>query len=240
MIELIEVTYMGLSPLEQKISDRIRSGCNVKLLGDSLTIGSGSSDTDLNGTVIYPPFRRQKGSRCWASLLAAHLAQYGCKVDNVGCYGTTSDEMIEHLDRLYKPEEDAVVFCMIGANDKKVPNGTEHLRRNLEAVCDRIVRDGNFLILMTPNPATPANDAKPNRLYTQADVAKTIRTVAAEHADTVAFIDHFAAMTADCARSGLSMDEYLQVGAGPENDGLHPGDKVYRSYFDNICQALRI
>ena len=53
MIELIEVTYMGLSPLEQKISDRIRSGCNVKLLGDSLTIGSGSSDTDLNGTARW-------------------------------------------------------------------------------------------------------------------------------------------------------------------------------------------
>ena len=231
---------MGLSPLEQNISECIRSGCTVKLLGDSLTIGSGSSDSDLNGTVIYPPFRRQKGSRCWASLLSAHLSQYGCKVDNVGCYGTTSDEMIEHLDRLYKPEEDAVVFCMIGANDKKVPNGMEHLRNNLETICAKVIGDGNALILMTPNPATPTNDAKPNRLYSQADVADTIRAVAAQHRDTVAFIDHFAAMTADCAQSGLTMDEYLQVGAGPENDGLHPGDRVYRFYFDYICQTLHI
>ena len=127
---------MEKSQLRHQITQRIRNGCNIKLLGDSLTAGSGSSDSDLSGRVIYPPFRRQRGKRCWASLLGAHLsARYGCSVDNVGCYGTTSGELMEHLDTLYQPATDRVVFCMIGANDKKLENGLEQLRSNLEARC---------------------------------------------------------------------------------------------------------
>ena len=86
---------MQKNELRDAISGAIRRGCNVKLLGDSLTAGSGSSDSDLSGRVIYPPFRRQRGRRCWASLLRDHLAgKYSCSVDSVGCYGITSGEMM--------------------------------------------------------------------------------------------------------------------------------------------------
>ena len=60
---------MEKSKLRSEIAGAIRNGCNVKLLGDSLTAGSGSSDSDLSGRVIYHPFRRQRGKRCWASCL---------------------------------------------------------------------------------------------------------------------------------------------------------------------------
>ena len=226
--------------LRPRLTALIKSGCRIKLLGDSLTIGSGSSDSDLSGRVIYPPFRRQRGRRCWASLLEAHVAQYGCTVDNVGCYGTTSDEMMEHWDILYKPEEDRLVFCMIGTNDKKVTDGMAHLEANLRRVCDRVLGDGNQLILMTPNPATPANDAKPNRLFPQARVAQVIRTVAGDYAGRVLLIDHFAAMEKECQRLGCALEEFLEVGSGPENDGLHPGDRAYRFYFEHICRVLHI
>lgn len=232
---------MEKSQLWHQITQRIRNGCNIKLLGDSLTAGSGSSDSDLSGRVIYPPFRRQRGKRCWASLLGAHLsARYSCSVDNVGCYGTTSGELMEHLDTLYQPATDRVVFCMIGANDKKLENGLEQLRSNLEALCAKVTGDGNSLVLMTPNPATAANDAKPNRFYTQAQVAEVIRQTAGQWEGQVLFIDHFAAMMEDCRSRGLSLEDYLEVGAGPENDGLHPGDQVYRFYFETICQTLSI
>lgn len=230
---------MEKSRLRSEIAGAIRNGCNVKLLGDSLTAGSGSSDSDLSGRVIYPPFRRQRGKRCWASLLSAHLsARYGCSVDNVGCYGTTSDELMEHLDTLYQPITDRVVFCMIGANDKKQEDGLEHLESNLRTLCAKICSDGNWVVLMTPNPATAANDAKPNRIYTQAQVAEVIRRVARELDGQVLFIDHFADMMADCRGRGLTLEDYLEVGVGPENDGLHPGDQVYRFYFETICQTL--
>lgn len=232
---------MEKARLRSDISGAIRSGCNIKLLGDSLTAGSGSSDSDLSGRVIYPPFRRQRGKRCWASLLSAHLsAHYGCSVDNVGCYGTTSDELMEHLETLYQPITDRVVFCMIGANDKKVENGLERLRENLRTLCAKILSDGNLLVLMTPNPATAANDAKPNRIYSQAQMAQVIRQVAQELEGQLLFIDHFTAMMEDCKQRGLSLEDYLEVGVGPENDGLHPGDQVYRFYFETICQALGI
>lgn len=232
---------MEKSKLRSEIAGAIRNGCNVKLLGDSLTAGSGSSDSDLSGRVIYHPFRRQRGKRCWASLLSAHLcAKYGCSVDNVGCYGTTSDELMEHLDTLYQPITDRVVFCMIGANDKKQENGLARLESNLRTLCAKILSDGNLLVLMTPNPATAANDAKPNRIYTQAQVAEVIRRVAQEFEGQLLFIDHFADMMADCQRRGLTLEDYLEVGVGPENDGLHPGDQVYRFYFETICQALGV
>lgn len=225
--------------LRSEFTALIKDGCTIKLLGDSLTIGSGSSDSDLTGAVIYHPFYRQKGRLCWASLLTEHLIQYGCTVDNMGCYGTTSDEMMEHWDVLYQPT-DTLVFCMIGANDKKVVQGMEHLERNLRTVCDRILSDGNHLILMTPNPATATNDAKANRLYPQAAVAQVIRRVWADYADRVLIIDNHAAMEAECVRRGITMDEFLQVGAGPENDGLHPGDEAYRFYFSHICRELEL
>lgn len=226
--------------LRQTLTERIKAGCHIKLLGDSLTIGSGSSDSDLSGRAIYPPFLRQKGRRCWASLLEAHVGHYGCSVDNVGCYGTTSDEMMEHWDTLYHPQEDQVVFCMIGANDKKVVDGMSHLEQNLRQVCARVLADGNALILMTPNPATAANDAKANRRYPQAAVAQTIRKVAGEFEGKVLLIDNFKAMEEECVRLGCTMDAFLEVGSGPENDGLHPGDRAYRFYFEHICRSLKL
>lgn len=229
------------SELRDGISRAIRGGCNVKLLGDSLTAGSGSSDSDLTGRVIYPPFRRQRGRRCWASLLRDRLAhQYGCSVDSVGCYGTTSSEMLEHLDMLYHPVTDRVVFCMIGTNNKKQPNGMEQLAKDLNVLCQTVIADGNWLVLMTPNPAAPVNDAKPNRCFHQAAVAQTIRSVAKQWEDHVFFIDHFACMTEDCQQQGLTMEDYLEMGSGPENDGAHPGDRVYRFYYETICRVLNI
>lgn len=225
--------------LRSELTSLIKSGCTIKLLGDSLTIGSGSSDSDLTGAVIYHPFYRQKGKLCWASLLTEHLSQYGCTVNNVGCCGTSSDEMMAHWDILYHPT-DTLVFCMIGANDKKVVQGMEHLERNLRTVCDRVLSDGNHLILMTPNPATKTNDAKANRLYPQSAVAQVIRRVWVDYADRVLLIDNHAAMEAECERRGITMDEFLQVGIGPENDGLHPGDEAYRFYFEHICRELGI
>ncbi len=229
---------MEQDELRRSISSLIKDGCRIKLLGDSLTAGVGSSDCNLSGEMIYPPFRRQRGRRCWASLLANHL--HGCTVDNVGCYGTTSDELLAHLEELYRPEEDRVVFCMIGANDKKVENGMQRLERNLRLLCDRVTGDGNALVLMSPNPATAANDAQPNRLFSQAQVAGVIRSVAAENAHRVLFIDHFTAMTEECRRLGCSLEEFLQVGEGAYNDGVHPGDRANRFYFETICRALSL
>ncbi len=229
---------MTQEALRAEIRAQIRSGCHIKLLGDSLTIGAGSSDDDRTGELIYPPFYGQKGARCWASLLREHTARFGCTVENFGCYGTTSDEMMTHLDTLYQPEQDEVVFCMIGSNDKKVANGMEHLRRNLTALCEKVLSDGNHLVLMTPNPATAANDAKPTRIYPQSKVAETIRCVAEKYADRVLLIDHYLAMEAECVLRGCTMEEFLQVGVGPDNDGLHPGDDGYYFYFEHICVCL--
>ena len=72
------------------------------------------------------------------------------------------------------------------------------------------------------------------------EVAEVIRQTAGQWEGQVLFIDHFAAMMEDCRSRGLSLEDYLEVGAGPENDGLHPGDQVYRFYFETICQTLSI
>lgn len=226
--------------LRAEIRDLIQSGCHIKLLGDSLTIGAGSSDDDRTGPLIYPPFYSQKGSRCWASLLRDHVARYGCTVENMGCSGTTSSDLMEHLDTLYHPEQDQLFFCMIGSNDKKVKGGPEQLRHNLTALCEKVLGDGNMLVLMTPNPATAANDAKPTRIYPQYKIVQTIRHVYKNYADRVFLIDHYLAMETECRLCGCTLEEFLQVGAGPENDGLHPGDRAYYFYFKHICICLGI
>lgn len=231
---------MAQEALRAEIRDLIRSGCHIKLLGDSLTIGTGSSDDDRSGSLIYPPFYRQKGKLCWASLFQEHVARYNCTVDNVGCYGTTSTELMDHLDQLYHPEEDPLVFCMIGSNDKKMDGGMELLKRNLSALCEKVLADSNKLVLMTPNPATATNDAKPTRIYPQSKVAETIRDVAKDYADRVLLIDHHLTMEAECRLRGCTLEEFLQVGVGPDNDGLHPGDNAYYFYFEHICVYLGI
>ncbi len=228
--------------LRKQIGLRIRSGCHLKLLGDSLTIGVGSSDDSRVGPLLCPstdlPYRQQTGRRCWASLLQTHLVRYGCTVENLGCSGITSADLLAHLDALYQPAPDTIVFCMIGSNDKKLSHGMEHLQRNLSALCARMQSDHTPLVLMTPNPATPANDAKPNRIYPQSAVVQTIRSVAEHYADQVLLIDHALAMEAECRLRGCSLEEFLQVGIGPDNDGLHPGDRGHYFYFEHICVTL--
>lgn len=231
---------MAQEALRAEIRDLIRSGCHIKLLGDSLTIGVGSSDDDRTGVLIYPPFHRQKGQRCWASLLQKHVERYHCTVDNVGCYGAASNDLMDHLELLYHPEEDQLVFCMIGSNDKKIEGGMDQLKHNLSALCNKVLSDGNKLVLMTPNPATTANDAKPTRIYPQSKVVETIRNVAKDYADRVLLIDHNLTMEAECRLRGCTMEEFLQVGYGPDNDGLHPGDDAYYFYFEHICVYLGI
>lgn len=231
---------MAQEALRAEIRDLIRSGCHIKLLGDSLTIGTGSSDDDQSGPLIYPPFYRQKGTRCWASLLQKHVARYNCTVDNMGCYGTTSTDLIEHLNQLYDPKKDQLVICMIGSNDRKMADGMVQLRHNLTALCEKVLADGNKLVLMTPNPATAANDAKPSRIYPQSKVVETIRAVAKDYADRVLLIDNYLTMEAECRLRGCAIEEFLQVGVGADNDGLHPGDDANYFYFEHICVYLGI
>lgn len=231
---------MAQETLRKEIRNLICSGCHIKLLGDSLTIGVGSSDDDRTGALIYPPFYRQKGQHCWASLLQKHVARYHCTVDNLGCCGATSKYIMAHLDQLYHPEEDQLVFCMIGSNDRKIQGGIEQLMLNLTALCEKVLSDGNHLVLMTPNPATAANDAKSTRCYPQSKVVETIRDVAKDFADRVLLIDHYLAMDAECRLRGCTLEEFLQVGVGPDNDGLHPGDDANYFYFEHLCVYLGI
>lgn len=55
----------------------LEKGVVVKLLGDSITAGAGTSDDNRTGEIITmidgEIFERQVGKKCWASLLASYM-----------------------------------------------------------------------------------------------------------------------------------------------------------------------
>ena len=94
----------------------------IKLLGDSITHGHSGTGYAQNGENFVTSFRRNPDGYCWANLMRDFLAeQYGCQVINNGCSGTFTTFIIEHFDTLVDDEDDLVI-CTIGTNDRLQTN----------------------------------------------------------------------------------------------------------------------
>lgn len=81
------------------ILELLKNGATIKLIGDSITAGGGSSDNnrseDIFLTIGDKEFRRQLEQKCWASLFANYISDKfpKCKIINDGCSDITSADL---------------------------------------------------------------------------------------------------------------------------------------------------
>lgn len=218
----------------------LEKGAVINLIGDSITAGGGSSDNSRSGEIFITidgiDFKRQMGQKCWASLLAKHIEERFPKshVINNGCSNIKSTQLKDNLSSLCNKTNE-IILIMIGANDRKQVEGMIALYNNLTYMVRHLKNENNAIILMSPNPSTPKNQAYPNRLYTMEDVNNVIKNVAKE--EKVQFISHYDYIYRYLINSDRTIED-LMVGKSEKLDGLHPSDEVHYLIYKNIIQSL--
>lgn len=226
----------------QIIKAMLEKGAVIKLIGDSITAGGGSSDNNRSGEIFITingiEFKRQLGQKCWASLMTKYIEKKFPKshVINNGCSNITSTHLKDNLLNLYSKTDD-IILIMIGANDRKQVDGMTVLYNNLTYIVRYLKHENKVVILMSPNPSTAKNQAYPNRLYTMDDVNNVIKKVAQK--EKVKFISHYDYINNYLMNSGCTIED-LMVGKSEKLDGLHPSDETHYLIYKNIIQSLPI
>lgn len=211
------------------------SGINVKLIGDSITQGLGGTGYAQDGEVIVDDFRVNTKGYCWANLLKAYLeSKFSCTVTNYGTSGRTSSYLLANIDTLVK-EEDDIVICMIGTNDRNVGNNTslQQYRDNLLAIAERVQSRGKKIIFMSSTPASVMNetDSSNPKSYHMEDVDTSVMFVAEEL--NMEYISLYKSFMNYCDLKNVSIDSFLP-------DGLHPNDAGYKIMFNIVLEELGI
>jgi len=224
------------------ILSMLRRGATIKIIGDSIAAGAGSSDSTKTEEIILQTeenvFRRRNGSKSWSALFEAYIVEKfpNNVVINNGCGGITSTQVRENLVKLYS-EDDDIIIIMLGTNDRKQQNGMNILFENLSYIVRHLKEKNKSVILMTPNPSTNTNELYPNRLYHMEDVNNVIACVAEN--EEVTFISNFNYIQEYLLCRGETIDE-IMTEENCQSDGIHPTDKVHYLIFRNLIQSLNL
>lgn len=218
----------------------LERGIQVKIIGDSIAAGSGSSDDNRSGPVILniggKDFKEQLGRKCWASLFAAYvrgLYPASCVV-NRSCSRLDSQGLRENIRR-FIDEEDRLVLLMIGANDRKLQDGEERLERNVKYILDYIGQGGKEVLLMSYPPSAAGNENRPDRYFHMADVDRILEEAAESRG--IPFISHYQLLVQYYQEQQLSVEDVMLEGRG-QRDGLHPSDLVHHLIFEQIVYVM--
>lgn len=220
----------------------LQDGCAIKVIGDSIAAGSGSSGIKDTRELIFQDslgaYTRREAPHSWWALLDRYIKKKypGSGVRSLGCGGACSFQILEQLPRLVSPE-DKVVFLLVGLNDRKRPDGMKELARNIPALLGRLAEMGKYTVLLTPTPSTEENEHAPNRLHHTPQVVETLRRAAGEA--HVLLVDLYKDIGDYLEASGKKLEDII-FGEGCKNDGLHPGDAMQEIMFESVVRTLGI
>lgn len=218
----------------------LRAGARIKIIGDSIAAGTGSSDSAATREIVLQTgdqtYFRRSGAKSWAALFAVYIKEKfpRCTVVNNGCSGITSTQIRENLYRLYSGEDD-IILMLVGANDRKQPDGMSALYDNLCYMARLFQNEGKQVVLMVSNPSTDANETLPTRYYHMEDVNNAVACAA--EAAGVPFISHYNYIQEYLLHTGRTIDEVMTQENCP-SDGLHPTDLVHSLMLRNLIQSL--
>lgn len=222
--------------------DIFAKGIKVKIIGDSMAAGAGSSMSYNTNKLIFEDdgtkFFRRTAPNSWWGLFEEYLKNkyVKCTVENKGCGGAFSYQINKHLDTLIS-SDDKLIFILMGLNDRKRKNGMEELKNNCEVIVDKLINKGLTVILLTPTPSVYSNEYYPNRIYHTNEVVKILSDVAESR--KIQIVDNYNYIIDYLAKNNLIIDDII-YGEGCMNDGLHPSDKVQKLIFENIIKTLQI
>lgn len=212
--------YLNTSVKTQSLIDvkvlakEMFNGCKVKLWGDSETAGVGGSGYSPNGDVIYGTYRVNADGHCYANEVKKYLEDnYGCTVVNYGISGLKSSQLVSNLDNLYSDDDD-IIMCMIGTNDRKDSGGDVTLETNLQVIYEYVMAKGKKIIFLSGNPVLDFDDQN-GKYFTMSKVNEIINKVCTKNG--IDYIDIFSEVTDYIEARNNVLESYTV-------DGVHPND----------------
>ena len=209
----------------------------IKLLGDSITHGMAGKgyapDGDPIPNVWGLDLKQNPNGYCWANLLRDYVQSKfpAATVVNYGQSGWASRDIVSNISVLIEDEDDVVV-CMIGTNDRGTGTLSEY-RDNLEAVCKVCKERGKALILLAGPPASVEREAHTDAggtfSFHMEDVAMAVQDVG--YMNNVPTVNVYQLLLERCGYDFAAVDALLY-------DGLHPNDDGYKIMFQVIAGAL--
>ena len=221
---------------------KLEKGIKIKVIGDSLAAGGGSSLSYRTEELIYEDdgkkYFKKVAPNSWWGLLEKYMKDNykASTIENKGCGGAFSHQINKYLDTLITGDDD-LVFVLMGLNDRKLSNGMEELKTNCETVVDKLVSKGKGVVLLTPTPSVHSNEYYPNRIYHTDHVVSILRSVADSR--KILLVDNYQFVMDYISKNQLIIDDII-FGEGCGNDGLHPSDYVQKLMFQNLVQTLEI
>jgi lysophospholipase L1-like esterase len=212
--------------------DILEKGIKIKIIGDSIAAGAGSSMSYKTEELIFEEdeikFFRRVAPNSWWGLLEQYLRDnyITCTVENKGCGGAFSYQINKYLDTLIS-NDDNLVFVLMGLNDRKLTNGIEELKTG----------KGKIVVLLTPTPSVHSNEYYPNRIFHTEEIVGILRDIADNR--KILLIDNYKYIMEYLAKNQLVIDDII-YGDGCGNDGLHPPDYVQKLIFHNLIETLQI
>ena len=218
----------------------LQSGIQVKIIGDNIAAGCGSSDDDRSGPVILTvggrDHKEQLGKKCWASLFGAYVRGLypASRVVNRSCSGLDSTQLRENI-RQFTEEKDRLVLLMIGANDRRPEDGPKRLTENVKYLLDHFIRKNKSVLLMSYPPTAEAHESRSELFFQMAEVDRILGEAAASR--YVPFLSHYKLLLSYYREQGITVEEMMMAGNGIR-DGLHPPDLVHHLIFEQIVRMV--
>ena len=219
---------------------KIIDGAKIKIIGDSLSAGTGSSQCVQTDEVIFKDgeniFYRKIAPNSWGGLFSKYISEKypQSTVVNLGCDGANTTQLISNYDKLVD-EDDDIIILLAGTNDRKRENGLHELYKNQIHFADLAEQKGKELVLVSLNPSTENNEFFYSRIHHSEDVVTVLSLVA--DVKNLLFVDNYRYIQRYLLTTGKKIDDII-CGIGCKNDGLHPGDFVQKLMYINLMEVL--
>lgn len=234
----------------------IRSGeiTKIKVIGDSITHGVGGTgfqQTYGDGNVICiidempgsngVSFKVNTKGECWANSFKKYIETKYPYV-TVNCWGTrgmsahswltrghTENNVFKNCLEQLITDEDELVICMIGTNDRSQGANIEEFALNMTTVINYILGKGKKLLLMSSLPASLSNENNGTQHFHMEDVNNLLCNFANNY--NLWFVSLYNEVNKYLRNSKTSLNSIL-------GDGLHPNDEGYDLMYKLLLEAL--
>ena len=210
----------------------------VKLIGDSITQGVGSSDYDASGDVIISDnptaWSRNVGAKAWAAMFEARVANDNISVINNGVRGCSTHQILYYWNQLIDGTED-IVICMLGTNNRTTADNStfsytkQSFYDELQKIKNTLEANGSEVVFMSAPPASVSNESQSGIHFHMNDVDDVISKFAADN--NREYISLYKKTLDYMKKTGATLDDLL-------DDGLHPNDRLHKLMYGWIVEGI--
>lgn len=229
------------------ISEILKTGGQIKFLGDSITAGVGGSgypEQYGDGDTIVDNYKVNTSGYCMANLFKSYIEEkYENTVLNYGTRGIRSYNLKTWLSSgQVVAEEDKLLIVMIGTNNKWAtePSTLQDLKSDLEWLINWCRAKNKKLILISAPISTAERDAyylpndktnpqSPTKFHNE-DIDHAYKEVCYDN--NCDYIPMYQKMLEYCDLTNTSIEEIFN------SDGLHPNDKGYYIIYKILMRSL--